>query len=110
MCFSRSVQAGIVLEESVLAPQFLYMRLASIDLPSCFPAGKDSPPFPISPIITSFPCPPPCLLRTTPMACGSSQAKSQIRDVAAGLHHSHSTVGSNLCLRLIPQLTKMPDP
>ena len=30
-----------------------------------------------------------CPFRATPSAYGSSQARSQIRDTAAGLHHSH---------------------
>ena len=30
------------------------------------------------------------LFRATPMACGSSQARSRIRATPAGLHHSHS--------------------
>ena len=32
--------------------------------------------------------------RAAPMAYGCSQARSQIRAMAAGLHHSHSNVGS----------------
>ena len=32
--------------------------------------------------------------RATPVAYGGSQARSQIGAVAAGLHHSHSNVGS----------------
>ena len=38
------------------------------------------------------------LFRAVPMAYGSSQARSQIRDTAAGLHHSHSNAGpSRIC-------------
>ena len=32
--------------------------------------------------------------RAVPMAYGGSQARAQIRAVAAGLHHSHSNAGS----------------
>jgi len=39
-----------------------------------------------------------------------SQARGLIGAVAAGLHHSHSNVGSELSLRPTPQLTAMPDP
>ena len=38
------------------------------------------------------------------------QARSQIRAAAANLHHSHSNVGSEPCLRPIPQFMAMPDP
>ena len=48
--------------------------------------------------------------RTAPAAYGSSQARSQIGAVAAGLHHSHSNAGSKPHLRPTPQLTAMPDP
>ena len=48
--------------------------------------------------------------RAAPMACGGSQARGPIRAVAAGLHHSHSNMGSEWCLRPTPQLTAMPDP
>ena len=51
-----------------------------------------------------------CLFRTTPMAYGGSQARGQIRAVAAALHQSHSNAGSELCLRPTPQLMVMPDP
>ena len=44
------------------------------------------------------------LFRTAPMAYGSSQARDWIRAAAAGLHHSHSNVGSELYLWLTPQL------
>ena len=37
------------------------------------------------------------LFRATPAAHGSSQARDQIRAVAAGLHHSHSNTRSELC-------------
>ena len=46
-----------------------------------------------------------CLLRTAPMAYGGSQARSRIRAVAAGLHHSHSSMGSKAPLWLTPRLT-----
>ena len=42
------------------------------------------------------------------MAC--SQARGLIRAAAAGLHHSHSNTGSELCLWPTPQLTATPDP
>ena len=45
-----------------------------------------------------------CLFRAAPMAYGSSQARGQIRAVAAGLRHSHSNTGSE------PQLMATPDP
>ena len=35
---------------------------------------------------------------TVPVAYGSFQARGQIRATAAGLHHSHSNMGSKLCL------------
>ena len=35
-----------------------------------------------------------CLFRATPAACGSSQARGQIRAVATILCHSHSNTGS----------------
>ena len=44
------------------------------------------------------------------MACGGSQARGQIGATAAGLHHSHSNVGSEPRLRPTPQLAAMPDP
>ena len=36
------------------------------------------------------------------MACGDFQAKDRIGATAAGLHHSHSNVGSKLPLQPIP--------
>ena len=45
-----------------------------------------------------------------PMAHGGSQTRGRIGAVATGLHHSHSDVGSELCLRPTPQLTAMLDP
>ena len=50
-----------------------------------------------------------CLFRATPTADGDSQAKGQIRAVAAGLCHSHSNMGSEPGLQPTPQLTAMPD-
>ena len=44
------------------------------------------------------------------MAYGVSKARGQIWVTAAGLHHSHSNVGSELCLQPIPQLMVMLDP
>ena len=37
-------------------------------------------------------------LRTTPLAYGSFQARGQIGATSAGLYHSHSNAGSELCL------------
>ena len=51
-----------------------------------------------------------CLLRATPVAYGSSQARGGIGAVAASLHHSHSNAGSKPHLRSAPQLMAMPDP
>ena len=51
-----------------------------------------------------------CLFRTTPTAYGGAQARGLIRAVAAGLHHSHSNVGSDLRLHPTPQPMAMPDP
>ena len=48
--------------------------------------------------------------RATPVAHGGSQARGWIRAAAASLHHSHSNVGSQPCLRLTPGLTARPDP
>ena len=45
-----------------------------------------------------------------PAAYGGSQARGPIGAVAAGLHQSHSNVGSKLRLRPTQQLTAMPDP
>ena len=43
-------------------------------------------------------------------AYGGSQARGQIKTVAASLHHSHSKAGSELCLRPTPHLMATPDP
>ena len=43
--------------------------------------------------------------RATLVAHGSSQVRGRIRATAAGLHHSHSNVGSEPCLQSTPQLT-----
>ena len=40
----------------------------------------------------------------------NSQARNQIRAIAAGLHHSHSNRGSELHLQPTPQLMTTPDP
>ena len=48
--------------------------------------------------------------RVTPAAYESSPARGPIRAIAAGLHHSHSNVGSKPSLRPTPQLTTTPDP
>ena len=44
-----------------------------------------------------------------PVAHGGSQAWGRIGAVATGLCQRHSNSGSELCLRLIPQLTATPD-
>ena len=51
-----------------------------------------------------------CLSRTEPSACGSSQARGQIRAVATGLCDSHSNVGSEPRLRSTAQAMATPDP
>ena len=48
--------------------------------------------------------------RAAPTAYGGSQASGRIGPVAAGLRHSHSTTGSGLRLRPIPQLKAVLDP
>ena len=45
------------------------------------------------------------LFRATPAAFGSSQARDQIRAVAASLQHSYGNSGSKLLLSPTPQLT-----
>ena len=47
--------------------------------------------------------------RATPVAYGGSQARGLFGTVAAGLHQSHSNVGSEPCLGHTPQLTATPD-
>ena len=44
------------------------------------------------------------------MAYGGSQARGQFGATAASLHHSHSNVGSEPCLRPTPQLMATADP
>ena len=51
-----------------------------------------------------------CLFRSTPIAYRSSQARGQIRVIAAGLHHNHSNAGSKPHLLPTPQLTVTLDP
>ena len=46
----------------------------------------------------------------TPAAHGDSQARGRIGVVATGLHHSHSSAGSEPRLWSTPQLMAMPDP
>ena len=48
----------------------------------------------------------------TPAACGSFQARGGIRAAVAGLCQSHSSTGSEPCLRPMTQLrlAAMPDP
>ena len=50
------------------------------------------------------------LFRAIPVAYGSSQAGGLIRAIVAGLHHSHSNVGSKPCLWPSPQSMATPDP
>ena len=47
---------------------------------------------------------------TAPMVNGGSQARGRIGAVAAGLHHSHSNVGSKPRLKPTPQLRATLDP
>ena len=48
--------------------------------------------------------------RAAPMAHGGSQARVPIGAVATGLHHSHSNIGSELCLQPTPQSPATLDP
>ena len=48
--------------------------------------------------------------RATCVAYGSSQARGRIGAAAAGLHHSHSNMGSQPHLWPTPKLTATPDP
>ena len=50
------------------------------------------------------------LIRAIPEAYGGSQARGRIRATSAGLYHSHSSAGSELCLRPTPQLRARLDP
>ena len=50
------------------------------------------------------------VFRAAPMAHRDSQARDQIGAVDAGLHHSHSNMGSESHLQPTPQLTATPDP
>ena len=50
------------------------------------------------------------LFRAEPAAYGGSQTRGPIGTVAAGLHHSHSNMGSKPPLRPTPQLTATVDP
>ena len=50
------------------------------------------------------------LFRATPTTYGSFQARGLIGSTAAGLHHSHSNVGSEPSLQPTPQLKAMPEP
>ena len=50
------------------------------------------------------------LFRAIPGMYGSSQARSRIRGIDAGLHHNHSNVGSDPCLQPTLQLMAMPEP
>ena len=47
--------------------------------------------------------------RAVPMAYGGSQARDRSGAAAAGLHHSHSSVGSGPCLSPTPQPMAMPN-
>ena len=50
------------------------------------------------------------LFRAASVAYGRSQTRDGIRATATGLYHSHSDVGSELCLWPTPQLKAMLDP
>ena len=50
------------------------------------------------------------LYRAAPVAYGGSQARGQIRAVAASLRHSHRNAGYEPHLQLTPQLMAMQDP
>ena len=50
------------------------------------------------------------LFRASPTAYGGSQARGLIGATASSLCHSHSNMGSELCLWPTPQLRAMPDP
>ena len=77
-----------------------------------------------SSVLTCFPVSPQSILfffvffffllfvfsRTAPTAYGGSQARSRIKSVSAGLHHSHSNARSKPHLRPTPQITATPDP
>ena len=49
------------------------------------------------------------LFRAGSVVYGSSQARGQIGAAVASLRHSHSKLGSKLCLRSTSQLTAMLD-
>ena len=51
-----------------------------------------------------------CLFRAAPAAYGGSQSRGPTGATAAGLHHSHSSAGSEVHLQPSPQLMVMPDP
>ena len=50
-----------------------------------------------------------CPFRAAPAEYGGSQARGRIGAVAAGLHHSHRNIRSELHLQPTPQLTATPD-
>ena len=50
------------------------------------------------------------LFRVTLAAYGGSQARSPIGATTAGLHHNHSNIRPELCLRPTPQFTATLDP
>ena len=50
------------------------------------------------------------LLRVAPAAYGGSQARSQVKAKATGLHHSHNNAGSTPHLQPTQQVMAMPDP
>ena len=58
----------------------------------------------LSPLVSFF------LIRATPEAYGSFQARGPIRAIAASLHHSHSDARSELSLGPTPQLMVVMDP
>ena len=51
-----------------------------------------------------------CLFRTQPVACGGSQARGRIGAAPAGLHHSHSNMGSKMHMQPTSQRMAGLDP
>ena len=49
------------------------------------------------------------LIQVNSKAYGGSQARGQIKAIAASLHHNHSNAGSKPHLRPTQQLTETPD-
>ena len=83
---------------------FPHIRVYAQGTNQC-PEGKFSKIIKVSVFLFFF-----LLVRATPSTYGGSQARGQIRAVAASLHHSHSNAGSKPPLRPTPQLMAMLDP